>query len=90
MPSCNTTQINTTQHPNFTIALHAPTKKNPIPKLPTQVALQAKHTLLPTPLLTIKVHQQLQMAHGKKVDGRELKTLLDERMKTWQNPYLSA
>eukprot|EP00973_Karenia_brevis_P003745 518173-Karenia_brevis.AAC.1 len=79
-----------TQNPNFTIAIHAPTKKNPNPPLPTQVALQARHTMLPTPLLTIKVPEQLQMAHGRRIAGSELKILLDERMKTWQNPFLST
>eukprot|EP00973_Karenia_brevis_P009586 1294301-Karenia_brevis.AAC.1 len=90
MPSCNTTQISMTQHPNFTITIHAPTKKNPNSQLPTQVILQAKHTMLPTPTLTIRVPEQLQMAHGRRVSGSELKVLLDERMQTWQTPYLST
>eukprot|EP00973_Karenia_brevis_P017463 2395807-Karenia_brevis.AAC.1 len=46
--------------------------------------------MLPTPVLTLRIPEQLQMAHGRRVPGAELKALLEERMKTWLNPYLSS
>eukprot|EP00973_Karenia_brevis_P007261 984510-Karenia_brevis.AAC.1 len=89
MPPCDTTQINMVQHPNFSITINAPTKRHPSPPLPPQTIVTAVHTNLPTPQLTITIANKIMMAPGKTIDGGELKTIVMERMKTWQNPYAS-
>eukprot|EP00973_Karenia_brevis_P067613 9407983-Karenia_brevis.AAC.1 len=72
MPPCDTTQINMINHPNFSITINAPTKKQPSPPLPPQTIVTATHTMLPTPILTVKIAEKIHMAPGKVLAGRDL------------------
>eukprot|EP00973_Karenia_brevis_P092785 12414121-Karenia_brevis.AAC.1 len=89
MPPCDTTQINMVQHPNFSITINSPTKRHPSPPLPPQTIVTAVHTMLPTPTLTIRVAPRIDLAPGRTIPGADLVQLIRERMKTWQNPYMS-
>eukprot|EP00973_Karenia_brevis_P045452 6295728-Karenia_brevis.AAC.1 len=89
MPPCDTTQINMIQHPNFSITINAPTKKQPSSPLPPQTIVTATHTMLPTPQINITIAGKIHMAPGRTIPGRDLMSLVGERMKTWQNPYNS-
>eukprot|EP00973_Karenia_brevis_P093371 12417035-Karenia_brevis.AAC.1 len=89
MPPCDTTQINMIQHPNFSITINAPTKKQPTPPLPPQTIVTATHTMLPTPQITITVAEKIQMAPGRVLPGNELLVVIRDRTKSWQNPHNS-
>eukprot|EP00973_Karenia_brevis_P058058 8082215-Karenia_brevis.AAC.1 len=46
--------------------------------------------MLPTPQININITNKILMAPGRVINGEDLKVLVLERMKTWQNPYNST
>eukprot|EP00973_Karenia_brevis_P032540 4487955-Karenia_brevis.AAC.1 len=87
MPPCYTTNINSIDHPNFSITLYHPTTKHPNPPLPQYTAITAQHINLPTHhLFQITIAGALPLHAGDGLNANELKELISQRMSTWANP----
>eukprot|EP00973_Karenia_brevis_P037317 5144260-Karenia_brevis.AAC.1 len=67
--------------------MHYSTTKQPNPIMPTYTAIPTHILLLPTTThYTIFINNGLPITHSQALDAREVASLIEERMKTWQNP----